>query len=99
MNGASIAVDGGLVRKPALSPSMAPQTVPLELILPAGSFAISRLAADSPILPGRRQGPFFSVTGLSLEMTFRCQGNLLPPELWIHIPRRSALAAACDARV
>src|SRR5207244_11923705 len=47
MNGASIAVDGGLVSS-LLWPSMAPATRHLELGLLPGRLAISRLPADSP---------------------------------------------------
>src|SRR2546421_737854 len=57
---------------------MAPATRYLELSLLPGSFAISRLAADSPIPAWATQGPFFSVTRTGDELSVVTELSVVP---------------------
>ena len=57
---------------------MAPVTRHLELSLLPGSFAISRLAADSPIPAWATQGPFFSVTRTGDELSVVTELSTVP---------------------
>jgi len=57
---------------------MAPATRHLELSLLPGSFAISRLAAHSPIPALATQGPFFSVTRTGDELSVVSELSTVP---------------------
>jgi uncharacterized protein len=57
---------------------MAAATRHLELSLLAERFAISRLAADSPIPEWATQGPFFSVTRTGDELSVVTELSLVP---------------------
>ena len=57
---------------------MAPATRHLELSLLPGSFAISRLAADSPIPAWATEGPFFSVTRTGDELSVVTELSVVP---------------------
>jgi uncharacterized protein len=50
-----------------------------ELTLLPERFAISRLAADSPVPPWATQGPFFSVTRTGDELSVVSELALVPP--------------------
>ena len=50
----------------------------LELTLLPERFAISRLAADSPVPPWATQGPFFSVTRTGDELSVVTELSLVP---------------------
>lgn len=57
---------------------MATSTRRLELTLLPERFAISRLAADSPIPGWATQGPFFSVTRTGDELSVVCELSRVP---------------------
>jgi hypothetical protein len=57
---------------------MTASTRHLELTLLPERFAISRLAADSPIPPWATQGPFFSVTRTGDELSVVTELSLVP---------------------
>src|SRR6266478_3490834 len=57
---------------------MAPATRHLELSLLPGSFAISRLSADSPIPAWATQGSFFSVTRTGDELSIVTELSRVP---------------------
>ena len=57
---------------------MAAETLHLELILLPERFAISRLAADSPIPAWGTQGPFYSVTRTGDELSIVTELSRVP---------------------
>ena len=57
---------------------MAPATRHLELSLLPGSFAISRLAADSPVPDWATQGPFYSLTRTGDELSIVTELSRVP---------------------
>ena len=51
----------------------------LALTVLPGRYAICRLSATDPLPPWTTQGPFFSVTRTSAELSVVCEATVVPP--------------------